>query len=586
MYARALYSTLVLASISIVFGFASIASAQVCTCVGTGTAKACNVVQTLADGTTQRGGTCSADQEGQTIQSGLLRDGVFGCNASKYANPGTLAAVGGVYVPVNDAAVTINTGYLVYKECVLDGVTQKISEAARTELTGTITRAINTRRGGLPLYPQNRRQEDIERTVAVAVARLQDPAFTEVISPAFRREAIQSSARHIVRATQKSQDFYASTFEGSPEEHLAYIQAELKTFDWDKFFSLSRGPCNHPSAAAECLNTSINTVASAVSNDINQELLEGRGFYAVTDDNPDPLARKILTPAALVAEGATQVVTAGFRCLEGADEISEVCAPLFSGLTTQLINDSRGLQGITQAVGGIASYVSRMVSEASNAVRQEAVNAALSILSVARQTEALFKQAKDASAQIITNAITRLRNAERTCWELIVTNVCQNPPDRNRRCMSKPVCTTDPATGQQTCSTPFELQVATSTQFSQEVIDVRIAPLGVQIANDIRASEQALLQLDQLIASVTGSASATNQRQALERLDTLVAQGLLHTTNDVQAARSQTESVTSALTELVEATLQAWGDNTDPAIGWCNVNNPSAIQRWVNAWRR
>ena len=568
-----------------VWGFAGVADAQVCTCDRSGSTPACNVVQTLSDGTQQRGGTCTVDQEGQTIQSGLLRDGVFGCSASKYANPGTLAAVGGVYVPVNDAAVTINTGYLVYKECMLDGVTQKISEAARTELTGTITRAINTRRGGRPLYVQNRSAEQLERDTATVVARLQDTAFTSVISPAFEREVRRSVARDFVRATQQANRSFATTFEGTPDELTAYLEGTNQTFDWNKFYSLTSGPCNHPQASAECVKAYLGTVMSVDAQNIRQELQEGRGFYAITDENPDPLARKVLTPAALVGEGANQVIGAGFRCLEGADEISEVCAPLFSGLTTQLINDSRGLLGITQAVNGLASYVNRMVNEASSAVRQEAVNTALSILSVARQTEALFKQAKDASAQVITNAISRLRSAEKTCWELIITNVCENPPGTNRRCMTKPICTTDPQTQQQTCTQSVELQIATSTQFSQAVVDAQIAPLGIQIANDIRASEQAIIQLDQLIASVTGSASATNQRQALERLDTLVAQGLLHTTNDVNAARSQTESVTSALTELVEGTLQAWGDNTDPAIGWCNVNNPSTLQRWIDAWK-
>ncbi|MEK7155884.1 MAG: hypothetical protein AAB734_03320, partial [Patescibacteria group bacterium] len=56
----------------------------------------------------------------------LSRDGIFGCRAAQYANIGTLTAIGGVYVPVTDAAVTLNTGYLVYKECVLDGVVAMI----------------------------------------------------------------------------------------------------------------------------------------------------------------------------------------------------------------------------------------------------------------------------------------------------------------------------------------------------------------------------------------------------------------------------------------------------------------------------
>ncbi|HEY4488462.1 MAG TPA: hypothetical protein VJB97_03010, partial [Candidatus Paceibacterota bacterium] len=49
------------------------------------------------------------------------RDGVFGCslNGSYSMSVGTMSAMGGAYVPVNDASVTLNTGYLVYKECIL-----------------------------------------------------------------------------------------------------------------------------------------------------------------------------------------------------------------------------------------------------------------------------------------------------------------------------------------------------------------------------------------------------------------------------------------------------------------------------------
>ena len=48
----------------------------------------------------------------------FTRNGVFGCsmNGSYAMSVGALSAVGGVFVPVNDAAVTLKTGYLVYKE--------------------------------------------------------------------------------------------------------------------------------------------------------------------------------------------------------------------------------------------------------------------------------------------------------------------------------------------------------------------------------------------------------------------------------------------------------------------------------------
>src|SRR4051812_17105738 len=65
------------------------------------------------------------------------KDGVFGCNLNgAYSmSVGALSATGGAYVPVNDAAVTLNTGYLVYKECVLRGIVVRQREGVTSALT-------------------------------------------------------------------------------------------------------------------------------------------------------------------------------------------------------------------------------------------------------------------------------------------------------------------------------------------------------------------------------------------------------------------------------------------------------------------
>ncbi|MFZ2719419.1 MAG: hypothetical protein WAZ27_00960, partial [Minisyncoccia bacterium] len=130
------------------------------------------------------------------------------------------------------------------------------------------------------------------------------------------------------------------------------------------------------------------------------------------------------------------------------------------------------------------------------------------------------------------------------------------------------------------------LNIATSTQFSQPIIDAQIAPLATTTINEIRTSDAAIALLNQLIGSVSNSASATNQQQALLRLDTMVANRQLHTSIDATNAVQQRDSVATALTKLVDDTIKAWGDSTDPIVGWCNVNNPDVVARWFNAWRQ
>ena len=60
------------------------------------------------------------------------RKGIFDCNLNgAYAmSVGSMAATGGVYVPVADATVELNTGILVYKECILREIIVRQREAA------------------------------------------------------------------------------------------------------------------------------------------------------------------------------------------------------------------------------------------------------------------------------------------------------------------------------------------------------------------------------------------------------------------------------------------------------------------------
>lgn len=483
-------------------------------------------------------------------QGALLRDGIFGCAASIYANVGTISAIGGVYVPVNDAAVTLNTGYLIYKECVLDGVVAKIAEAAATDLTGTTVRMIATGRGGKPLFPVNIEEELKERRIGVTVALLDD-SNVGVMCPDFRNQVRTAVARTVLNDLNRPSVALACTRSQQGSQGAQDFWADLAAFG---------EPENHPVLAYDLLRNQVSDAQARDEQNQRERWLANDGYYDVTDRAKNPLEEKILTPGHAIAEGAQQVISSGFRRLENADELSEVAGSAYGALLQQITNV--GFVAATQPQNGLPSYVSRMVTEAGNAVRQEAVNAALNILLTSRQFEAAYKQAKEDIANILTQAITRLRNAEKACWDLIIPKVQAHA-----------------------ATLGASIKIATSTQFSQVVIDSQISPVAVIVADDIKKSEVALAQLDTLIANVTNSASATNQRQALEQLDVLVANKILHTASEAQAANQQRDSVSASANTLVEDTLRAWGDSQDPSVGWCNVNNPATIERWFTAWR-
>ena len=126
------------------------------------------------------------------------------------------------------------------------------------------------------------------------------------------------------------------------------------------------------------------------------------------------------------------------------------------------------------------------------------------------------------------------------------------------------------------------LKIATTTTASQTVIDRNLAQLATSTVAQINISNATVNRINQIILGV----NSANSADAYNQLNAIVASGALHTAYDVQAAQQQTKDVQSALTAIVTDTITAWGDNQDPTVGWCNINNPAVISGWANKWKK
>ena len=311
-------------------------------------------------------------------------------------------------------------------------------------------------------------------------------------------------------------------------------------------------------------------------------------------DPRNPCRGDTVTPAITVQQSFQNIIDSPVRMLESANDIGQMINALYAGMTAQIISDNRGLSGLTQSVGGRPSYIDQVVSEASAGLRNAAVNVALQNLSAARQVESAYWQTVNAMGTALTTAIRQLRSAENQCWDLIISNangphVCATELASDKTCTATAgACTTD-SDGNQTCPTGAQLRVATSTAFSQRIIDSQIAPLASSTLNKINVSQNALRLIDQLIAGVTGT-SLDSQRLALQQLDSLIAQKLLHIKPDLDGPNGvikQLDSIQSAVLGsdgLVINTIKAWADSMTIPPGWCNVNNPAVIEAWKKCW--
>ena len=507
-------------------------------------------------------------------------EGIFGCSqvAGAAMSAGTLSAIGGVYVPVNDAAVTLNTGVLIYKECVLRPLTDRLREGATAGLFKKGVTGIQTGREGDPLYSVNPAREDTDIDLKERV-RIFTDGTTDSIDPKFRSAVVTAVARAIRQEAYAPEQDLVCPFKGSASEDV-----------WGAILSLQYPQCNALGTSNILYDKASARGSSARAYNQEQRWI-GRGVYAVTDNPDDPLRQNILTPASIVQESFQQLLNSPLTQLQSANDIGQMIGALFSGATTQIITDNKGLAGLTRSIGSQPSYLDQVAKESSQGIVGAAVNAALTILNAARQNEASYLASMNAIASSRTQTIARLRSAENQCWNLVIANpggphVCATPLAANNTCKAVVECTTDSTTGEQTCPTAPTLQVATSTAFSQGVIDSQIRPLAdVSVAN-VEASKKALKLIDQLIGGVTNTSSLNAQRISLQQLDSLVAQKALHNQYDAIRAAEQLKDVQTAMANLIEDTVKAWADSTDPTVGWCNVNNPSVIQGWIDRWKK
>jgi hypothetical protein len=300
-------------------------------------------------------------------------------------------------------------------------------------------------------------------------------------------------------------------------------------------------------------------------------------------------------------------LNSGYNQLQSANDMGQMVGALFAGISNQILSNSAGgIAGINQPVGNSPSYLQQVVGQESQNLQSTINNAALVNLQAALQVEQSYFNIMSSIAGTLQGTVSQLRGSENECWQQVIQAVCSGPVSANGTCTEVTgACTTDPDTGVQTCPTGATLHVATSTAFSQPVINSQIASLASTTANNLQVSQQALALINQLIQNVSGT-SADSQALAVEQLNTLVANNELHSPADLTTAQTQEQAVQNAMTTLSQNTPTLWAgtdpnnttnDNipwngsvgatiqvSDPGVGWCNFKNQTTLQAWEHQW--
>ena len=302
----------------------------------------------------------------------LAKDGVFGCNQTgAYSlSVGALAASGGAFVPVNDAAVTLNTGYLVYKECVLRGIVDREREAATAALQKQIVKVYLTGNNGRPYFSQNL---DVEGTAVYdnsIVTRDLSGNTLNTLNPAY----IPSTKRAIARGYAQMRNNPTAILTCPYVNITAAINGNPTGSYWDALSATENPACSPYGAYTLSNQLVMQNAANAWNNQLTQlNWYNGNYGRQVLDENGNLIT---ITPGSLIGDNLTQALQTGFAQLQNANDIDQMVGALFAGITSQVVGDSRGLTGLVQTTGSTPSYLDQIATQSASGLRNSALNAA------------------------------------------------------------------------------------------------------------------------------------------------------------------------------------------------------------------
>ena len=522
-------------------------------------------------------------------------NGIFGCNQTgAYAmSVGSLRATGGSAVPVSDNAVTLNSGYIVYKECVLRPVVDAERRVVTEKYVVQELNQFNSGNNGNAYYVQ-----DYDKELYDAGDRAFQSSFFSVTDPlntAIKNPVQVALARNYQLRTQSPQSAVTCPYTGD----LAAALKGRPTDFWASLDALVLYPGCSPHQAYLISQNQLNANIASAQDAWRTQLSWSRGCYPVVDSSG-----RIVTPGALVCDKAEQAITSGFRQLENADDIGEMVGKVFAGVGSRIMNGSLGgLADIGKSIGGQPSYVQQLDAEASQDLMRVITNTVLSVLAPALRVEGEYRDAYNAMLGALRDAKARLRGAESVCWNLVITGSETGTPSASS---TRPhVCQSSVEWGAAgaTCSAAggANVNIATTTQgFAEKAISENITPLEEAVVANINASNVLMTTFNQLIASFQGGNAAVAANQA----NALIA------SFDMQkgaAARERLQTVQAALFDsqapgFVPKTLQTWAGETGQTdnfgtrvtvawdgstpLGWCNVNKQETITAWTSAWTR
>lgn len=502
--------------------------------------------------------------------SQLTSQGVLSCRQGKYAMDVGKMTASGIYVPVADAVVEENTGYLIYKACTLDPLIVKLRQDITTRIATADIKAILTGKNGGPQFVTNAPQDYAQYDKEEMVAELTGPDIAKMCSPirnSVRAAAFQNYLAHI---EDPGRSLQCTTTCRAEDPTCGNLQT---------LFDYATNPENSAVFAYVELQNQIREHAEARIAAERDSYLWGQGFYS--QQQVIGGTRQIITPGWAIAQVFDRALNTGFEQLQNATSINQITSAAFSTLSSQILtNPTSGLVGLNQSLGGQPSYLDRLATGSSADTANALKSQVMQMLNNAMNVENTFLSTERAIAQTVANATSSAATAESNCFNTRVI----------------------PAVQAYAASKGGTLKVATSTAFSTAFSELPlISALVTATGVNIRRAQQAIVRIQQLMQQLQAATTAAGIQAVSSQISSLQSSGTIKSPSDLPAELTKGTSVPGTVTTLRDDTIKLWvgtdpdnssitdlpwDGNTSPGTGWCNADNETTKAKWYELWTK
>jgi hypothetical protein len=433
--------------------------------------------------------------------------GVPGANAVPVNEQGTVKTD---TTTIKDQTKTIQdkTVDLHYKECVSDPLVAKIRNAIIAMITKSTISWLNNGFEGGPAFVQNLKsmayditstaiQEAVQKTFA-GICSSQRQDIQTIVLTQYQYES--DLGKQVQCTTKDAQVEARAKGDFSGGGGLDGIYASLFSND---------GIYAYPAAKSVA-----DIKAASALADKYKDLSYGQGFQSQVKCTDGQTMKPgtacingtITVPAALIKDVASQQYLQPNQQLISADEIGELIDALMASLTQVAFQGIDGVLGVSEKnKNGNGSYLDNLVGQTSD---NSIGDAQSTLLNDAEGVQAIEQQFQDILNEIMDN----------------LTNTKQKYQDV-AACYVKLNTTLSSKISSETSTARANLASSTIAQY--------ITPQITEIQRQIDASQDALDQMDIIIANIQSAQSIDDITAASTAYNNLVASGAVHTATDL-----------------------------------------------------